>query len=515
MASSKVWYFSHQGQIHGPFTSEQLKREAAEGRLEAGDLVQQQGMTKWVMAKSVKGLFPAETAPPAVSDVRVPFAAAPALAAPALPIELTPVPARIADKVRAFAKTVPTLHSGKWWRETLLNCGIGLFLAGPVICWILIWLGGQADFGEGLFGGLCGGLCGGFVVAVIMAGIGEVFEWSWKSHCTLAGETLFRETFPPHSADFRLALRSLLERESKDETRIVRAVVEKLQYTRSGPVPPAGHRPPPGASERIKALVLEMQPPLNRLHAREAVRLGYDSGDPAFKADRLPLPAGETAICTIDLTASREEENGTAALVVTPSRFLFCPNWAAEPIAWAEIAFDRAARLDSKEDTRVLLIQHDDTAVLWPGPAKEYGPLLLRFLAAAGAPAFRGPGETPDLADLKKGIAEQCDTRDGLAEERKARELAANGRVRCPACRSATIEFVKGATLMEREAMSWTGAIAGGLLFGGVGAFVGSMAGRGNVDRYRCKDCAHEFPLGGGADITDEKTAENKDEPAL
>src|SRR4051812_15634803 len=47
------WYYTDQGQQMGPVSTEELKRYAASGRLQPGDLVWKDGMPKWVPVSSV------------------------------------------------------------------------------------------------------------------------------------------------------------------------------------------------------------------------------------------------------------------------------------------------------------------------------------------------------------------------------------------------------------------------------------------------------------------------------
>jgi antitoxin component YwqK of YwqJK toxin-antitoxin module len=69
------WYVEKNGKRSGPFTPAQLKGLVASGRLQATDMVQNDGMEKAVLAGKVKGLFPAilglpATLPPTVAPAR-------------------------------------------------------------------------------------------------------------------------------------------------------------------------------------------------------------------------------------------------------------------------------------------------------------------------------------------------------------------------------------------------------------------------------------------------------------
>ena len=64
------WYVEKGGKRTGPFTPAQLKELVASGRLQASDMVQNDGMEKPVLAGKVKGLFPASVGEPAAPAVR-------------------------------------------------------------------------------------------------------------------------------------------------------------------------------------------------------------------------------------------------------------------------------------------------------------------------------------------------------------------------------------------------------------------------------------------------------------
>jgi hypothetical protein len=74
---AEEWFYAHEGQEFGPFTTSQLKRLGAAGQIRPTDLVWKAGMVKRVPAKSVKGLCP-EAARAATPPGRTPAPAAPA-----------------------------------------------------------------------------------------------------------------------------------------------------------------------------------------------------------------------------------------------------------------------------------------------------------------------------------------------------------------------------------------------------------------------------------------------------
>src|SRR5439155_264386 len=52
-----AWYYQHDGGRFGPISAGKLKELAGRGELRPNDLVQKEGMSKWVSAGKVKGLF--------------------------------------------------------------------------------------------------------------------------------------------------------------------------------------------------------------------------------------------------------------------------------------------------------------------------------------------------------------------------------------------------------------------------------------------------------------------------
>src|SRR4051794_31908632 len=65
------WYIVRNGQNVGPLTGDQLRAMAASGDLQAWDQVWKTGMTQWVQAGTVHGLFAAPQPPPMKPHVPV------------------------------------------------------------------------------------------------------------------------------------------------------------------------------------------------------------------------------------------------------------------------------------------------------------------------------------------------------------------------------------------------------------------------------------------------------------
>lgn len=75
-----VWYTLIDGAQLGPFSNSDLKAIAASGRLKPDDHVWKEGLSEWVLASRIKGLFP-PTPPPAPKSMP-PAAAAPSFVWP-------------------------------------------------------------------------------------------------------------------------------------------------------------------------------------------------------------------------------------------------------------------------------------------------------------------------------------------------------------------------------------------------------------------------------------------------
>lgn len=56
--STDAWFYSSNGQKHGPVSSAVLKQKASSGELTVNDLVWREGMAEWAPATKVRGLFP-------------------------------------------------------------------------------------------------------------------------------------------------------------------------------------------------------------------------------------------------------------------------------------------------------------------------------------------------------------------------------------------------------------------------------------------------------------------------
>jgi len=57
MSTEKNWWYTKSGERLGPHTSDELKVLAANGRLAPTDMVWKEGLTDWLQASSIKGLF--------------------------------------------------------------------------------------------------------------------------------------------------------------------------------------------------------------------------------------------------------------------------------------------------------------------------------------------------------------------------------------------------------------------------------------------------------------------------
>ena len=55
---AEEWFVGRNGQQSGPFSPAQLRQLAASGQVSKGDLVWKEGLSNWVAASSIRGLFP-------------------------------------------------------------------------------------------------------------------------------------------------------------------------------------------------------------------------------------------------------------------------------------------------------------------------------------------------------------------------------------------------------------------------------------------------------------------------
>jgi hypothetical protein len=62
------WYYLQNGQQHGPVSAAELHHLALTGKLQLGHMIWKQGMSQWVLAGSVPGVFPQPSAPSATPD---------------------------------------------------------------------------------------------------------------------------------------------------------------------------------------------------------------------------------------------------------------------------------------------------------------------------------------------------------------------------------------------------------------------------------------------------------------
>jgi uncharacterized membrane protein YhaH (DUF805 family) len=58
------WHVAIDGEQRGPLTAEQIRTLASRGQLKPSDRVWKEGMTAWIAASSVRGLFPQQSALP-------------------------------------------------------------------------------------------------------------------------------------------------------------------------------------------------------------------------------------------------------------------------------------------------------------------------------------------------------------------------------------------------------------------------------------------------------------------
>jgi hypothetical protein len=148
------WYYSQNGQRHGPVTGADLKQLAVSGKLQPTDHVWKEGMDRWAAARSVKGLFPAGDAP--VVTMAPP---------PPLPARKSPPPAEVlevadAEPAHPMAERPARADgllgraAGFWRRSNTrtragIIAGAGAVLVLLVLVPVLLLTGGKSSSGGG------------------------------------------------------------------------------------------------------------------------------------------------------------------------------------------------------------------------------------------------------------------------------------------------------------------------------------------------------------------------------
>ena len=100
---AKSWYISVGGVRSGPHEPNALRNLVASGRLGPSDLVWSEGMTEWVAASKIKGLFGSSVPPPLPKHPPLP---------PLSPVPMSPVVGRgepVAAQIPASASTDPAI----------------------------------------------------------------------------------------------------------------------------------------------------------------------------------------------------------------------------------------------------------------------------------------------------------------------------------------------------------------------------------------------------------------------
>ena len=64
--ASRGWYYKHDERTAGPTSAGELKKLAASGQLQPSDLVRKEGVSQWVPAARVRGLFATAGAEPPI-----------------------------------------------------------------------------------------------------------------------------------------------------------------------------------------------------------------------------------------------------------------------------------------------------------------------------------------------------------------------------------------------------------------------------------------------------------------
>ena len=121
------WHVSINGAQQGPLTAEQVRALAARGQLQPTDHIWKDGMSDWVTASSVRGLFPQQQPAAQRKVVPPPLSPFPIVAqgAPAQIVSLRPSPATFSEAAtrgfsRLFDFSGRASRSEFWWFYLLL-----------------------------------------------------------------------------------------------------------------------------------------------------------------------------------------------------------------------------------------------------------------------------------------------------------------------------------------------------------------------------------------------------------
>lgn len=124
-----AWHYQKDGQQHGPVPSQQLKELAASGHLLPTDLIWKEGMSDWVPASKLKGLFIAQST---VASSSVPRA---------LPIQES---SNVGQQPQAMSRIIdaPQRTSRNSKNISIAVVGGGLLLLGVIVVGIASFVGG-------------------------------------------------------------------------------------------------------------------------------------------------------------------------------------------------------------------------------------------------------------------------------------------------------------------------------------------------------------------------------------
>ncbi len=101
------WHYAQDGARHGPVSTDELRRLAAEGALAPTDLIWKAGMQEWTPASRARGLFTGDTVPPELPSG---VDAGP----PPVPQDERTVPAGRRRRTRGGARDAHAASSGFW-----------------------------------------------------------------------------------------------------------------------------------------------------------------------------------------------------------------------------------------------------------------------------------------------------------------------------------------------------------------------------------------------------------------
>jgi hypothetical protein len=149
------WYYSRSGQQLGPVTGSELRQLAVQGLLSPIDLIWREGLTDWLPASRIKGLFPPGPPPLPISlEATQPHSPpSPPLAGPAVPNHTLGLPGANASPAgsspSATAPPIAAIFSGMHRQRLSIAIAAGAGMFATFLPWFHVPLAGAVTGSRG------------------------------------------------------------------------------------------------------------------------------------------------------------------------------------------------------------------------------------------------------------------------------------------------------------------------------------------------------------------------------